>query len=42
MRKEWKEPVLQVLDIKKTAAGPGLSIPDAVQNDPDETVHYDS
>ncbi|MFS8601857.1 paeninodin family lasso peptide [Priestia megaterium] len=40
MKKEWKKPVLDVLDVNMTMAGPGTSIPDAVQPDPDETVHY--
>ncbi|MBO0992522.1 paeninodin family lasso peptide [Bacillus sp. SD088] len=44
MMKKWQEPKLEVLTIGMTMAGPGLSIPDAVQPDPDpeDTVHYDS
>lgn len=40
MKKEWSAPALEVLDIKMTMAGPGEAIPDGVQPDPDETVHY--
>ncbi|MFT8322212.1 MAG: paeninodin family lasso peptide [Bacillus sp. (in: firmicutes)] len=40
MKQEWKTPVLEVLDIKMTMAGPGKSIPDLIQGDPDETMHY--
>lgn len=40
MKKEWKKPVLEVLDVNMTMAGPGFNTPDAVQPDPDETVHY--
>ncbi|WP_274648628.1 paeninodin family lasso peptide [Paenibacillus humicola] len=39
-KKAWKEPQLEVLDVNMTMAGPGMAIPDAVQNDPDETDHY--
>lgn len=41
-RKEWQAPELEVLDVRMTAAGPGSTIPDALQTDPDEDVHYDS
>lgn len=43
-KKEWQSPTLEVLDVKMTAAGPGIRIPDAVQPDPDaplkDQVHY--
>ncbi|MEX3618250.1 MULTISPECIES: paeninodin family lasso peptide [Bacillales] len=42
MKKEWSVPALEVLDIKMTMAGPGQSIPDAFQPDPDDPVHYTS
>lgn len=42
MKKVWKKPALEVLDMKMTAAGPGLTIPDSIQNDPDEDIHHDS
>ncbi|MFQ3544399.1 paeninodin family lasso peptide [Halobacillus rhizosphaerae] len=42
MKKEWKSPNLEVLDINETMAGPGLAIEDDFQNDPDENVHHDS
>lgn len=42
MKKEWKQPMLEELNIKMTMGGPGLTIPDAVQNDPDEIMHHDS
>lgn len=40
MKKEWSAPTLEILDMKMTMAGPGSAIPDAVQPDPDETIHY--
>ncbi|WP_041580310.1 paeninodin family lasso peptide [Bacillus sp. 1NLA3E] len=44
MKKQWKQPVLEVLDVSMTMAGPGIRIPDAVQPDPDaplnDVVHY--
>ena len=44
MNKLWKQPVLEVLDINMTMAGPGKKTPDAVQPDPDapdaDVVHY--
>ena len=40
MKKEWSIPALEVLDVNMTMAGPGAAIPDGVQPDPDETVHY--
>lgn len=44
MRKEWQEPKLEVLNVKMTMAGPGLTIPDSFQPDPDpeDMVHHDS
>ncbi|WP_339147752.1 MULTISPECIES: paeninodin family lasso peptide [unclassified Sutcliffiella] len=38
--KSWKKPELEILDVNMTFAGPGIRIPDAVQHDPDEDVHY--
>ncbi|WP_141535395.1 paeninodin family lasso peptide [Bacillus cereus] len=40
MKKDWTIPTLEVLDINMTMAGPGLKIPDAVQDDSDEMVHH--
>ncbi|MEA3573918.1 paeninodin family lasso peptide [Peribacillus frigoritolerans] len=40
MKKEWQTPKLEVLNINMTMAGPGITIPDSVQNDPDEMVHF--
>ncbi|WP_157929298.1 paeninodin family lasso peptide [Paenibacillus ihbetae] len=40
MKKEWSVPSLEILDVNMTMAGPGNSIPDAVQPDPDEHVNY--
>ncbi|EEL48016.1 MULTISPECIES: paeninodin family lasso peptide [Bacillus cereus group] len=40
MKKEWQTPVLEVLDINMTMAGPGRKTPDAVQPDPDDPVKY--
>jgi hypothetical protein len=42
MKKTWNEPLLEVLDISMTMAGPGLRTPDEVQPDPDpeDMVHY--
>lgn len=40
MKKEWQNPVLEVLDINMTMAGPGKRYKDADQTDPDEDVHY--
>lgn len=39
-KKEWATPTLEVLDVKMTMAGPGMHLPDAVQPDPTEVVHY--
>jgi len=40
MKKEWSVPSLEILDVNMTMAGPGSSLPDAVQPDPDEHVNY--
>lgn len=40
MKKTWEKPVLEVLDVNMTMAGPGIKTPDAVQPDVDEAVHY--
>lgn len=44
MKKEWKKPLLEVLDVNKTMAGPGLRYADEHQPDPnapdDDVVHY--
>ncbi|MGP7818709.1 paeninodin family lasso peptide [Niallia sp. 01092] len=40
MKQEWETPVLEVLNINMTMAGPGLTIPDLIQGDPDEMVHH--
>ncbi|MCM3574676.1 paeninodin family lasso peptide [Mesobacillus subterraneus] len=36
MKKDWKAPVLEVLDIKMTMAGPGIRDVDATYEDEDE------
>lgn len=38
-KKVWQAPVLEVLDVKMTAAGPGIARPDDVQPDPDANEH---
>jgi len=40
MKKEWQSPVLEILNVSMTMAGPGIKTPDAVQPDTDEMVHY--
>jgi hypothetical protein len=40
MKKVWQEPVLEVLDINLTMAGPGIKTPDGTQPDVDESIHY--
>ncbi|TFE22628.1 paeninodin family lasso peptide [Cohnella luojiensis] len=40
MNKEWKQPSLEVLDVKMTFAGVGLTIPDSF--DPDEKDQHHS
>ncbi|MCH1640133.1 paeninodin family lasso peptide [Paenibacillus timonensis] len=40
MKQVWETPELEVLDVKMTLAGPGRSIPDAVQPDEDDVVNY--
>lgn len=41
-KKDWHSPALEILDVNKTMAGPGLKIVDAYQNDPDDpdADHY--
>jgi hypothetical protein len=39
-KKQWQAPSLEVLDYKMTMAGPGVHLPDAVQPDPTENIHY--
>jgi hypothetical protein len=39
MKKEWKTPMLEVLDVKMTMNGPGLRDVDATYVDEDEVVH---
>lgn len=39
MKKQWKAPELEVLNISMTMAGPGIKTPDAVQPDPDASEH---
>ncbi|MBD7970802.1 paeninodin family lasso peptide [Paenibacillus gallinarum] len=40
MKKEWNIPVLEVLDINMTMAGPGRKILDELQLDIDDPVNY--
>ena len=42
MKQEWNAPQLEVLDVKQTMMGPGLSIVDLTFTDGHETVelHY--
>ncbi|QNF26181.1 paeninodin family lasso peptide [Metabacillus elymi] len=42
MKKNWQSPLLEVLDLKETMAGPGLRYVDTEQNDPDpeDADHY--
>ncbi|MFJ8064749.1 paeninodin family lasso peptide [Psychrobacillus sp. NPDC096426] len=40
MKKSWNAPELEVLSVTMTMAGPGFSIEDDFQNDPDEPDHY--
>ncbi|TDL31809.1 paeninodin family lasso peptide [Jeotgalibacillus sp. S-D1] len=40
--KEWKKPTLEKLEVGSTMAGPGMTIPDGHQPDPDEMVHFES
>lgn len=39
MKKEWQKPVLEVLGIDKTMAGPGLRWDDLYNDDPDYGDH---
>lgn len=36
MRKEWQEPLLEIIDVSMTMAGPGHREYDSYQNDPDD------
>ncbi|MBS4209177.1 paeninodin family lasso peptide [Bacillus sp. FJAT-50079] len=44
MKKAWKKPEIEILNVSLTMAGPGIKTPDAVQPDPDamehDVVHY--
>jgi hypothetical protein len=39
-KREWNAPALEVLNVKMTMAGPGIHLPDAVQPDPTEVIHF--
>lgn len=39
-KKAWETPILDILDINLTMAGPGTLKPDAIQSDPDEIVNF--
>ena len=39
-KKAWQQPALEVLNVNMTMAGPGIQLPDAVQPDPTEVVHF--
>lgn len=36
MKKEWQTPLMEVLEIKMTMAGPGKHYTDSFQDDPDK------
>ncbi|MBM7573490.1 paeninodin family lasso peptide [Aquibacillus albus] len=38
MKKEWKQPELEVLDVNQTMMGPGLANVDFTFADEDETI----
>jgi hypothetical protein len=40
MKNEWSKPVLEVLNVNMTMAGPGRRLPDTLQPDPDDPVKY--
>jgi hypothetical protein len=40
MKNEWSKPVLEVLNVNMTMAGPGRRLPDTIQPDPDDPVKY--
>jgi hypothetical protein len=40
MKMEWEKPILEVLDVKQTMAGPGHHYTDSRQNDPDDFDKY--
>lgn len=39
MKKEWKAPELEILNVRQTMSGPGKAIPDEVHDD-DEHLNY--
>ncbi|WP_394218349.1 paeninodin family lasso peptide [Halobacillus trueperi] len=39
MKKDWKKPALETLNIKMTMNGPGIRDVDATYTDEDEVVH---
>ena len=39
VKKTWKAPQLEELNVSMTMAGPGIKTPDAVQPDPDAHEH---
>ncbi|MEO3945367.1 paeninodin family lasso peptide [Gorillibacterium sp. CAU 1737] len=39
MKKEWKQPELEVLSVQMTMAGPGKAFPDSFIEDEDEVAH---
>ena len=39
MKKQWKQPTLEFLNVNMTMAGPGIKTPDDVQPDPDAPEH---
>ncbi|MFB9325038.1 paeninodin family lasso peptide [Paenibacillus aurantiacus] len=42
MKKQWNKPTMEALSVQMTMAGPGEVIPDAVQPDPTEIIHFES
>ncbi|GBG08888.1 hypothetical protein PAT3040_03500 [Paenibacillus agaridevorans] len=39
-KKSWQQPQLEVLNVNMTMAGPGVRLPDDIQPDPTEVIHY--
>lgn len=39
MKKEWQKPLLEILDINQTMAGPGMRIDDEWNDDPETEEH---
>ena len=39
-KQAWHKPSLEVLEVNMTAAGAGIHLPDSVQPDPTEVIHY--